>query len=346
MPKQCLTYNHIELNSESDSLKNFSLPKDFLLAGRYRIIQEISRGVLGILYQVNDTELDNESSHLKILHPIWNYDPIERQRFTDEINLCIDPIDPPQIQVDHLEYGQAIHFYVSGPPLKQHMHERKGTVPPFSLTEIRIVILALLDTLDYLHQYTVHLQISPSTVIIFGSFPKVSIRLLDFSIGDGVSSFLFNNNPPPDTASLLYMAPEQVKAPQATDPRSDLYSVGVILYEMLTGEKAVGAFEMPSSYLSNAYEPLDKVIRKVLYPNVDLRYSTAMAFSNAISDALNKIEQTHEGIESRVTGSSKEEYKTVEHSAAKQHRINHTRDALPEKEAGKTNALPGKRALV
>lgn len=88
---------------------------------------------------------------------------------------------------------------------------------------------------------------------------------------------------------------------------------------MLTGGEAVGIFEMPSEICSQAYSPLDEVIKKVLSPKADLRYSTALAFSNAIADALNKVEQ---------------------------HQITHTSDDLPPKENGKTNILPGKPGLL
>jgi len=303
------------------------MQKGDLVADRYQIITEVSRGVLGTLYQVKDTHFKEQYLHLKMLHPRWSSDPLERKRFSDEINICIDPVNPPRVQVDHRENGQTLYFYLTGLSLQYYMDKRKEKSPPFSLSEIRTVILALLDILDYAHQYTVHNQISPSTIIVLGSFPDTSIRLLDYGVGDNKSATP-TSFASPDTSSFVYMAPEQIRTPLETDLRSDLYSVGVILYQMITGREAVGAFEMPSEIFSNAYEPLDKIIKKVLSPKADLRYSTAMAFSNAIADALNKLEQPHDKPGIEMAGSSNEEHKIGEESTVENDQ--------------KTKELPGK----
>jgi len=97
-------------------------------------------------------------------------------------------------------------------------------------------MLALLDILDYTHQYTVHNQISPSNIIIVGAFPDASIRLLDYSIGEDVPASHARSKAS-DTGSVLYMAPEQQDAKRA-DERSDIYSLGLILFFMFTGRHA------------------------------------------------------------------------------------------------------------
>lgn len=192
-------------STELEDLETFSLNKGDLVAGRYQIMEEISHGVLGILYQVKDTHFREQYLHLKMLHPLWSSDPLERKRFSDEINICIDPVNPPQIQVDHRENGQSIYFYLTGPSLQDYIDQQKGNVPLFSLSEIRTVIISLLDILDYAHQYTVHNKISPSTIIVVGSFPDVSIRLLDYGLGDEVPGSRARNTPT-YTGSYLYIA--------------------------------------------------------------------------------------------------------------------------------------------
>ena len=364
MPKQCPSCKHKNNDSatvcencssslessdtesipEFGELKSFSLDKGDQIAGHYQIVKEISRGVLGILYQVKDTQLNNEIFHLKMLHPQWSSDPLEKKRFADEITVCIDPVNPPRIQVDHLETGQSILFYITGPSLQDYMDERKGKVPPFSLSEIRTVILALLDILDYAHQYTVHNQISPSNIIVVGSFPDASIRLLDYSLGNDVSTSHARNNTP-DTGSVLYIAPEQAREALDIDLRADLYSVGVILYEMLTGGEAAGVFEMPSEFFSDAYRPLDNVLKKVLSPKVDLRYSTALAFSNALASALTNVEKDLEKMEPEETDVSKEG-KRKEKNSAEQHLIDTPSDESPEEKDEKIDILPGKLGLL
>ncbi len=262
-----------------------------LIGDRYLVVKQMGDSSFSLLYRVRDTEDGDREYLLNLLHPGLSSDPQARQRFKDEIAVCMDLVHPPTILVDRLQSGQDIYYYLTGPSLEQYQLDRKGTVPPFSLAEIRTVMQSLLQTLDYAHQFTLHNNISPKTIILLGSFPDVSVRLLNQgNSGALVASHLAGTLP--DTNSLVYMAPEQIKNPLSADLRADLFSVGMILYEMLTGEQAVGVFAMPSEILSDHYIPLDRVIKKALASDVDQRPASADQLLEAISAALDEVEKS------------------------------------------------------
>jgi formylglycine-generating enzyme required for sulfatase activity/serine/threonine protein kinase len=259
-----------------------------LISGRYLIVEELSRNALGFIYLVKDTDDNDQQYILKLLHPDLSHDNEAISRFREEVAVCMDPVHEPKIIFDRLQSGQEIHYFLTGPTLEEYQQRRQGNIPPFSLDEILAVMRSLLATLEYAHQFTIHNHISPETIIVMGTFPDVSIRLTGFGVaGPLLASQLTGTEA--ETRSLVYMAPEQIRNPTASDQRADLFSVGMILYEMLTGEKAVGAFTMPSEYLSDAYKPLDRVLKKVLSPNVDARHSSARELSADITSALAEV---------------------------------------------------------
>ena len=262
-----------------------------LIGDHYLVVEKIGDSSFALLYQVRDTEDGDKEYFLNLLHPGLSSDPQAKQRFKDEIAVCMDLVHPPTILVDRLQSGQDIYYYLTGPSLEKYQLDRKGTTPPFSLAEIRTVMRSLLQTLDYAHQFTQHNHISPETIVLLGTFPDVSVRLLDpGNTGALVASHLAGTLS--DTRSLVYMAPEQIKNPLSADLRADLFSVGMILYEMLTGEQAVGVFAMPSEIFSDHYSPLDKVIKKALASDIDRRHESAGKLFHDISSALDEVEKS------------------------------------------------------
>jgi len=260
-----------------------------LLAGRYLLVEEIERDLLGVVYRVKDNERDDREYILKMLHPALSNDADARKRFNEEVATCIDLHHPPRVLFDRLDSGRDIYYYLTGRSLGHYLGKRQGKIPLFTLDEIRVVMQSLLDTLDYAHQFTIHNHLSPATIILIDTFPEVSVRLLNFGVNDDILTYHLTGSLPA-TQSLAYMAPEQVKNPLATDLRADLFSVGTILYEMTTGQQAVGAFARVSDILSGHYRPLDQVLARVLSADVDKRQSSAKELSHDIAAAIDQVE--------------------------------------------------------
>ena len=172
---------------------------------------------------------------------------------------------------------------------------RKERKPPFSPEEILSVMDPLLDALAYAHQYTIHRDVKPENIMVTGEFPEVRIKVLDFGIAKTLSASRFTH-----TAQALgtayYMAPEQLRGKEI-DHRADLFSVGMIIYEMLMGEVAVGIPELPSSVYPELPVEMDKIVGRLLKGNPDDRYADAQTVKKALAGAV-VIYET--GVEERL----------------------------------------------
>jgi serine/threonine-protein kinase len=202
--------------------------------GKYRCEQFIGLGGMAEVYRAVDTELEREVA-LKVLHPFFVSEEGFTERFRREARTLASLRHPNIVQV----YDSGIQDfnsylameYVPGPTLKDCLRDLNMRDERMPLTEVRRIVDALLASLRYAHRANVvHRDLKPSNVILAGDGRVV---LTDFGLAKIVGSTIH-------TASMAmlgtpaYMAPEQAQL-GTVDPRSDIYSVGVMLFEMLTG---------------------------------------------------------------------------------------------------------------
>ena len=264
--------------------------KGELIAGRYRVVRELGRGGMGVVYLVNDTELRDRLVALKMVHPNLVAHPEARERFEDEVIIGQELTHSNIIGIHDLKRWEGLRFfsmeYIDGLSLREWLDRRKEEKPPFTLREVVSVIDPLLVALSYAHQLdAIHRDVKPENIMIMGEFPEVQIKVLDFGIAKTLSPSKFTH-----TAQALgtayYMAPEQMKGNKNIDHRADLYSVGMILYEMLTGEMAVGRFHLPGELFSDLPRELDDVVEKALAPGPEERFKDAEEMREALRSAL------------------------------------------------------------
>lgn len=269
------------------------LPDD-LIDNRYRVVEELGRGGMGIVYKVSDTNLIGVDYALKMIHPHLVANPEARARFQDEVAMCLNLDHPAIIRVNHFESKADINYftmkYLEGQTLAQFFSERQAKVPPFSIQEIKAVMLPFLDGLAYAHRFTIHRDIKPDNIMVLGAFPDIDIRILDFGIARTMTTSRFTHTAQ-GLGTPYYMAPEQLEDAHEIDLRADIYSVGVILYEMLTGGKAIGLFELASEVLGKQYDSLDRVLKKTLVKNVNRRFESVVELKNELLQALDSTER-------------------------------------------------------
>ena len=261
-----------------------------LIAGRYRVVRELGRGGMGMVNLAKDSRLRDRQIALKMIHPNLVAHPEARQRFEDEVIVCLELQHPNIVHVYHLDEWEGYQFftmeYIDGLSVREWMNRRKENKPPFTLREVVSVIDPLLVALSYAHQLdAIHRDVKPENIMIMGEFPEVQIKVLDFGIAKTLSPSKFTH-----TAQALgtayYMAPEQMKGNKNIDHRADFYSVGMILYEMLTGEMAVGRFHLPGELFSDLPRELDDVVEKALAPGPEERFKDAEEMREALRSAL------------------------------------------------------------
>lgn len=201
--------------------------------GRYRVVKELGKGAMGIVYKAFDPQIDREVA-LKILRKDRLTDDEFAQRFFKEAK-AIGRLSHPNIVTvydvgqDHGTIYIAMEF-LEGRPLDEAIKEDK-----LKITDIGSIGAQIAEALNYAHQKgVVHRDIKPSNIILNSDG---RIKITDFGIAQIEDLLTIHQT---QAGAILgtpvYMSPEQVNA-QPVDGRSDLYALGVILYELLTGLK-------------------------------------------------------------------------------------------------------------
>jgi serine/threonine protein kinase/AmiR/NasT family two-component response regulator len=263
--------------------------------GKYEVRAELGKGAMGTVFKCFDPQISRWVAIKAIVKS--SLDPLDLQqlviRFRHEAQAVGRLIHPRIVQVyDYGEDDQLAYIVmelVNGKSLQQHLLNGAN----YTLPEIVEIIRPLLDGLSYVHsEGIVHRDLKPSNILINNDG---RIKICDFGIAHSESSELTRVGDV--LGSLHYMSPEQFVG-TAIDARSDLYSVGVIAYELLTGKKPfIGnsatvmqqvIYEAPvaPSILNPKLTPqIDQVILKALAKDSAKRFQTAREFSDAFLEA-------------------------------------------------------------
>ncbi|HTI97939.1 MAG TPA: protein kinase, partial [Dongiaceae bacterium] len=254
------------------------------------IIRCIGRGGMGAVYEARQKSL-NRLVALKILAPEREKDAAFGQRFATEAEI-LARLNHPNIITIH-DFGTAngmfylVMEFVDGVNLRQLLRSRKLTPE-----EALAVVPPLCDALQFAHERgIVHRDIKPENILL----DKTGrVKIADFGIAKmlgPVSEELGGEKSPPEnvTQNVVgtrgYSAPEQQQAPRLVDSRADIYSLGVVFYEMLTGELPGKKIEPPSQKVQVDVR-LDEIVLRALAEKPELRYQQASAFKTQVETIL------------------------------------------------------------
>lgn len=253
-----------------------SLPPLELVAAAFpqlEILEMIGRGGMGIVYKARQPKLDRFVA-LKILPQGVDSDPAFTERFNREGRL-LARLSHPNIVTVH-DFGQSQGFYylileyVDGVNLRQAMRAAR-----FTPMEALALVPKICEALQYAHDEGVlHRDIKPENILLD---TRGRVKIADFGIAKLAGDEKKDDNITSSGAALgtpHYMAPEQIEHPGEVDHRADIYSLGVVFYEMLTGELPIGRFAPPSA--KNPVDPrLDDVVLRALEKERERRYQSA-----------------------------------------------------------------------
>ncbi len=244
------------------------------------IIEFIGKGGMGAVYKARQPALDRFVA-LKILTPKPGGDPGFAERFNREARALARLAHPNIVAVHDFGRVDALHFlimeFVDGANLRQV--ERAGRLRPEQALEI---VPQICDALQFAHaEGIVHRDIKPENILLD---KKGRVKITDFGIAKilGVTSSQAALTGAKDIVGTPhYMAPEQVEKPQLVDHRADIYSLGVVFYEMLTGELPLGKFQPPSKKVQVDVR-LDEVVLHALEKEPERRYQHASEVKTAV----------------------------------------------------------------
>jgi hypothetical protein len=231
----------------------------------------LGRGGMGAVYKARHLKLDRLVA-LKILAPEAGRDPAFAERFLREARV-LARLDHPGI-VAVYDFGESGGLYflvmqlVEGTDLRQVL--RAGRVSP---REALAIVPQLCEALQYAHDHgVVHRDVKPENILLDS---KGRVKVADFGLAKlagPAGSLLTGSGQVMGTPH--YMAPEQVERPLEVDHRADIYSLGVVFYELLTGELPLGRFPPPSRKVEVDVR-LDEVILRTLEKEPQRRYQHA-----------------------------------------------------------------------
>jgi len=249
------------------------------------ILELLGRGGMGAVYKVRQRELDRIVA-LKILPP--TADPAFAERFTREARALAKLHHPNIVTLYEFDHTDGLFYflmeYVDGVNLRRLLDA--GRLAP---KEALAIVPQICDALQFAHDRgIVHRDIKPENILLA---KDGTVKIADFGVarivGGGAAGGGAAVAAAPGAPSMSdltetdrvigtpqYMAPEQVEHPADVDHRADIYSLGVVFYQMLTGELPAGKFEPPSRRVQIDVR-LDEVVLRALEKEPDRRYQQA-----------------------------------------------------------------------
>jgi serine/threonine protein kinase len=265
--------------------------------GRYQILDELGRGATGVVYRAQDPAIGRIIA-IKTIRLSDFTDEAERGRLRDRLFREAQSAGilshPNIVTIYDISEANGLAYifmeFVDGPPLEKILNTTEPLLPEGVLSILRQIAQAL----DYAHKKgIVHRDIKPANILIHeGTLAKIT----DFGVAKILSQQMTQSGVMMGTPN--YMSPEQVQG-HAVDGRADQFSLAVIAYEVLTGEKPFVADHLPSLlYRIVREEPVppqrlnpslapqvEVVLRKALAKSAADRYTTSVEFVDALAEA-------------------------------------------------------------
>jgi len=260
--------------------------------GRYEIIQELGQGAMGIVYKALDPNIQRAVA-IKVLRSDLASDKEFRQRFQREARSAGKLNHPGIVTIfDAAELGDIsflVMEYLEGRTLDK-LIEEDGALPPARAVDIAVQTC---DALDYAHRaQIIHRDIKPSNIVLS---PGGRVKLTDFGIARMMAEPRLTRTGLIGT--LDYMSPEQAHG-KDVDQRTDIYALGVVLFEMLIGRPPFQADSPGATLLKIVSEPLpspralnpavsaemEGVILKATDKDPERRYQVAIEMRQALQD--------------------------------------------------------------
>ena len=274
-----------------------------LLAGKYQVVSTLGRGGMGVVYLAKHLELDQHVA-IKLMLPEAAKSKAAVERFMREARAAAKIRSQHVVRVTDVGTLEGTRPFMAmehlqGSDLHQLLTERKR----LPLAETAEYLLQALEALAEAHALgIVHRDLKPGNLFVTRRPDDTPVvKVLDFGISKIMAASLSPSNPLTQVSALvgspLYMSPEQMKASRNIDPRADIWALGIILYELLTGDVPFKGESLPELCAVIVLEGdpprardvvpelpagIDEVIARCLARQVDRRFANAIELARAL----------------------------------------------------------------
>ncbi|MEZ7634632.1 Stk1 family PASTA domain-containing Ser/Thr kinase [Streptococcus mitis] len=278
-----------------------------IFAGRYRIVKQIGRGGMADVYLAKDLILDGEEVAVKVLRTNYQTDPIAVARFQREARAMADLDHPHIVRITDIgeEDGQQYLAmeYVAGLDLKRYIKEHY----PLSNEEAVRIMGQILLAMRLAHtRGIVHRDLKPQNILLT---PDGTAKVTDFGI-----AVAFAETSLTQTNSMLgsvhYLSPEQARGSKAT-VQSDIYAMGIIFYEMLTGHIPYDGDSAVTIALQHFQKPLPPVIDENPSVPQALENVVIKATAKKLTDRYQSVAEMYVDLSSSLSHNRRNEPKLV-----------------------------------
>ena len=278
----------------------------FGLNNRYTISSILGKGGMGMVYKAYDNIL-KENVAIKTLNTKYSTYETIKNRFLNEAKICLALTHPNIIRVRDISLYNDIYFmvmeYIDGVELKDVMRD----ISSKNLKDVYELIRPIMQALDYAHKFTIHRDIKPSNIMIKDNIPY----LMDFGISKALDdSELENDTIAGGMGTKKYVSPEQTFNANDVDKKTDIYSMGVLIYELFTKilpkNTAVVDPEKLTLYNNEITPLISSIILKMIEPKPSMRPNDFQSIIDIIDKEIYNIGKNNKSqIENKITLLSK-----------------------------------------
>ena len=272
-----------ELMREQDEPMMERQSRSLLRFGNYDLVRRIDVGGMGEVYLARQRTAFDREVAIKIIRSDLVHDITARTRFLREAEVSAHLKHEHILPMIEFNEEQGRLFLVT-PYIEGGTLARRLQSGPLSLAEVHRLFVALVQAVAYIHRRgVIHRDLKPTNILLDQEDGQVYVRLIDF----GIASLQGSTASPPLTTAgtelgtVAYMAPERLSGIAA--PSNDIYSLGIILYQLLTGQ-------LPSvEHRVRLPQPLEYVIHRCIAPNVEDRFASAEELLKAFEQAYQQL---------------------------------------------------------
>ncbi len=272
-----------------------------VLNGRYVVERDLAEGGMALVYQGRDRQTGRVVA-IKSLFESYSNNPVVRERFLDEGRIQMMLKHPNILQVHEVVYDPALAFvmeFVQGGTLEDEL-QRGGPLPEQRLIEVTLPVMSALGMAH--SRGIIHRDLKPSNILMARDPQgQETPKVMDFGVAK-MSRVQELTATGTTVGTLHYMSPEQIVGSKKIDGRADIYSMGITLYKLATGEvpfNASSEFALMMAQVEALPRPprelnpsislqLQQIILKALEKRPSQRFQTIKAFTEALIDLLDE----------------------------------------------------------